>query len=147
MSGERKALRADLRAAIDGIKSLYGPLATAPVISAWAQSLDPKALPVIGVATPSEECSAATQDTTALDLTAVVVIKRVERTGDDGTALEDALDDDAEALIGPIEAAMQSARRDFELRSSAIDISAGSPRVGTLTLTFAASDHRARTIP
>lgn len=146
MSSTRKALRADLIEALAEVVTGTA-LAAAPVISAWSQSLDPATLPVIGVTVPTEERSPAAMDADEVQITAIIVIKRIAP-GDDSTDLEDALDDDAEALIGPLEAAMQGASRDFALRSSAIEISgAGSPRIGTLTLTFSASVWRGRTLP
>jgi hypothetical protein len=147
MSSARKALRAELIDALETITLACEPLADVPVISAWSRDLSPDALPVIGVAIPTEERTAAAQDTDETTLTVVVVVKRAAA-GDDSTDTEDALDDDAESLIGPLEDAMQGPSRDFALRSSAIDISGeGSPRIGTLTLTFGATILRARNLP
>lgn len=148
MSADRAALRADLRAAIATVQAAHAPLTGARLISAWAQSLDPKSLPAIGVATPAETHEAIAQDTVELRLTAVVVVKRLEPNGDDGTALEDALDADAAALIEGLEQAVVLRARNFECQSAAIDVSGtGSPRVGTLTLTFGATVWRARNNP
>jgi hypothetical protein len=132
MSAPRKQVRADLKTVIDGLIAAGQPLAGARVISAWAQNIDANALPAVGIATPSEQRAALSQETDQATITAVVVIKR--RGGDD---LEDDLDDDAEALIPAIEAGLKTTTRDCALTTSAVDINgAGSPRVGTLTLTF-----------
>ncbi|WP_127109927.1 hypothetical protein [Pararhodobacter zhoushanensis] len=147
MSAERKALREDLRVAVAAVMAGNPTWAGKSIISAWTTNLSPDALPVIGVATPTEERDAAAQDTDFQTFVAVVVVKRAHK-GGDGTELEDTLDDDAEALVGPIEAGVQAQGRDFALRSSAIEISGeGSPRIGTLTLTFGATTTRARILP
>lgn len=147
MSAERKALRAALRDAVASAIADHAPLAGRPIISAWTTKIDPSALPLVGVTTPSEEREPLAQDTDGQNFLAVVVVKRAHE-GGDGTELEDTLDDDAEALVGPIEAGVQTLTRDFALRSSAIEISGeGSPRIGTLTLTFGAQTTRARNLP
>lgn len=132
MSAPRKQARADLNAAISGLIMPGGSLAGAQIISAWAQNIDARALPAVGVATPAEQREAIGQGTDQATITAVVVIKRSG--GDD---LEDILDDDAEALIPAIQAALKTTTRDCALATSAVDLNgAGSPRIGTLTLTF-----------
>lgn len=153
MSAERKALRADLRAALASIAAEVPALAGVKVISAWSQSVDPKALPVLGVTVPTEEVEPISFDVEQLDMRAIIVAK-VAITGADGTdgpEGEDELDDLALALCAPIEAALireTGPARDAELRSSAIEISGtGSPRVGTLTLTFGVQTTRDRTRP
>lgn len=147
MSAERKALRADLLTALAAAQADIPVLAGRPVISAWTQDLSPEALPVIGLAVPLEEREPASQDTDLQELQAIVVVKIAHRGGDDPD-LEDALDDIAEDLVGPLEVALMTLRRDVALKSSAIQISKeGSPRIGTLTLTFAAQTWRSRTRP
>lgn len=147
MSDQRKALRADLRAAVETVIAGNPSWAGKSIISAWTTNLSPDALPVIGITTPSETREPAATDTDAVTLLAVVMVKR-KHSGGDGTEIEDELDDDAEALIGPIEVALMNGARDVALRSSAIDVtSEGSPRIGTLTLTFAIETHRGRTQP
>lgn len=132
MSAARKTARADLKTVIDSLIDLGGPLAGAQIISAWAQNIDAKALPAVGVATPTEQRAPLSQDTDQATIAAVVVIKRAG--GDD---LEDILDDDAEALGPVIEAGLKTTTRDCAMTTSAVDINGtGSPRVGTLTLTF-----------
>lgn len=154
MSARRKALRADLIAAVETSTALYEPLAGRPVISAWAQDLDPRTLPVVGVALPLEQRDPLAMDTESVDYTVIVVVKLgiASSTNTDGPGGEDALDDAAEALIRPIEDSLIASgsvtARDVALRSSAIEISGtGSPRVGTLTLTFGVTEWRARTRP
>ena len=147
MSTERRALRDALIAAVTDAKVEVPALASRPVLSAWAPVIDPKALPVIGVAVPAESRREIAQDTVEQDFRAVVVVK-IAHPGGDTTVTEDALDEIAEALIGPIEAALLVNGRDVALISSAIDLSGeGSPRIGTLTLTFAAQTTRGRTSP
>lgn len=132
MSALRKAARAALADAVDLAITAIPALAGARRISAWVQNIDPASLPAIGVATPAEERAVGAMNLDEVRVIGVVVVKRAG--GDD---LEDQLDDDAEALIGRLEAAMTAAGTDCDLRSSAMDVSgAGSPRIGTLTLTF-----------
>lgn len=139
MSAARKALRAQAAMALQAI--LPGtPLAGARVLSAWRQDLDSQSLPALGFATPSTRFEPASEDTTQSSTTLVLVVKRAG--GDD---LEDLLDDDAEAIGMPLVEALMQVDRGVELTSSAIDISgAGSPRIGTLTLTFDIIDWRDR---
>lgn len=147
MSVERKGLRADLIAAVTTAQASVAILAGRPIISAWTQDISEGALPVIGIAVPLEEREEVSQDTDGQDLRAVVVVKLAHK-GGDSPALEDALDDIAEALVGPIETSLVTGRRDVALKSSAIQISEkGSPRIGTLTLTFSAQTWRSRTRP
>lgn len=147
MSTQRKTLRADLMTSVLAARSAYAPLAGCKVLSAWTQALDPTALPVIGISVPSEQRDAAAHDTDAQEFRAIVVVKIAHKGGDD-TDLEDALDNAAEALIAPIETALITETRDAALISSAIDITgSGSPRIGTLTLTFGAQTWRARLNP
>lgn len=147
MSVERKALRADLIAAVEAVQSALPLLAGRPIISAWTQDISEGALPVIGISVPLEERQEAAQDTDGQDLRAIVVVK-LRHKGGDSPDLEDDLDDIAEGLIGPIETALMTDRRDVALKSSAIQISEkGSPRIGTLTLTFSAQTWRSRTRP
>lgn len=128
----RKAVRAEVYAALNLILTAVPRLSNARVVSAWRPALDVKSLPAIGIATPSERFEPTDQSTTQGRVALVIVLKR---TGDDD--LEDQLDDDAEALIDPLIDALIREDRGVELSSSAIDISAdGSPRIGTLTLTF-----------
>jgi hypothetical protein len=147
MSLERKALRADLVAAVqDAASGIFG-LAGRPVLSAWTQDVDAKALPVIGVSVPAESRRDLAQDTVEQDFRAIVVVK-IAHPGGDASDTEDALDDIAEGLAGPIEADLLANGRDVALISSAIEVSgACSPRIGTLTLTFAAQTTRGRTSP
>lgn len=154
MSAERKAMRSDLVAALQTAMAAHVPLAGRKIVSAWSQDLDPASLPVVGVAVPLEEREPATMDTDQLEFRAVVVVKAkfAGASGTDGTEAEDWLDDAAEALVGPVEAALMTDgatdARGVALRSSAIEISGtGSPRVGTLTLTFGVTQLRARTRP
>lgn len=147
MSLERKALRAALIAAVQDAAAVIPGLAGRPVLSAWAQEIDAKALPVIGVSVPAESRRELAQDTVEQDFRAVVVVK-IAHPGGDSPYTEDALDDIAEGLADPIEAALMADGRDVALISSAIEVSgAGSPRIGTLTLTFAAQATRGRTSP
>ncbi|MBN8291031.1 hypothetical protein JI664_03545 [Rhodobacter sp. NTK016B] len=153
MSAERKALRADLRAAVASAIAEHAPLAGARIVSAWAQDISPDALPIVGIAVPTEGREPATMDTMAQDFRAVVVVKMKAKglNGTDGPEAENALDDAAIALIDPIEAALMRGTgpaRDVALQSSAIDISGtGSPRIGTLTLTFGVQSWCARMQP
>ena len=147
MSLQRKAFRAELLAAVAAAQPGIPALAGRPVISAWTQDISAEALPVIGVTVPSEEREPAAQDTDAQDMRGVVVVK-IGHKGGDNADLEDALDDIAEAMVGPIESALMTDSRDVALRSSSIQISdKGSPRIGTLTLTFSAQTWRSRTRP
>lgn len=147
MSAERKALRADLLAAVEDVRQTLPEFLDHPLILAWSQNLDPSVLPVIGIAVPSEQRRALSQDVDEQDFRAIVVVKTA-CPGNDSTQAEDALDDLAEAFGGPVEAALMTDTRDVALQSSAIEISAaGSPRVGTLTLTYAVQTLRARTRP
>ncbi|MBN8294909.1 hypothetical protein JI664_23260 [Rhodobacter sp. NTK016B] len=147
MSIQRKTLRRDLIVAVSAAADDFPVLAGRPLISAWSKAVDPSALPVIGVAVPTEQREAVAQDSDGQEFRAVVVVK-IACPGNDTSEAEDTLDDAAEALIGPIEDALMTDTRDVALISSAIDISdSGSPRVGTLTLTFGASTIRARNIP
>lgn len=147
MSAERKALREDLIAAVTAARADIPVLAGRPIISAWTQDVDAKALPVIGVSVPAESRRDLTQDAVEQDFRAIVVVK-IAHPGGDTPTTEDALDDIAEGLADPIEAALMADGRDVALISSAIEVSgAGSPRIGTLTLTFAAQTIRGRTSP
>ncbi|PWE26647.1 hypothetical protein C4N9_20490 [Pararhodobacter marinus] len=147
MSIQRKTLRRDLISAVRRAADDFPQLVGRPLISAWSQALDPTSLPVIGIAVPTELREAVAQDSDGQEFRAIVVVK-IACPGDDSSKGEDTLDDAAEALIGPIEDALMTDTRDVALISSAIDISdSGSPRVGTLTLTFGASTTRARNIP
>ncbi len=132
MTTARKDARTDAYSALQDIVAATPALDGVTILSAWRQDLDSKSLPAIGIATPSERHERLSQDGTEARIALVVVLKRAG-----GDSLEDALDDDAEALIDPLIAALIRTDRDVMLSSSATDISgAGSPRIGTLTLTF-----------
>lgn len=149
MSAARKVLRADLRDALAAILPGYAPLAGRPVISAWSTDFDASSYPLIGVATPGTTyLDPPAMDTNETIMSAVVVVKRAKPDGTDGTGLEDLLDDDEAALAPALIGALISAQRAVELRSSAINISdTGSPRIGTLTLTFEVTQMVARINP
>ena len=127
--------RADLRTAALTALSGHAYFGSFTKMSAWAQNIDARTLPVFGVATPREEKSLDTLDTSQRVITLVIVFKR--RGGDN---LDDLLDDDSveaelvlmPALIGVIDAT------DLISTEARID-GDGDSRVGTLTMTFRAT--------
>ncbi|WP_444452570.1 hypothetical protein ACTTAI_16340 [Rhodobacter capsulatus] len=129
MSGsDRAAVRAQAATALASVPGLD----EATRISAWAQSVDAKALPAYAVATPSERSSPETFDTEQRDLTLIAVLKRLG--GDD---IEDVLDGDADLIEAAIYDAIRSENRLCALVQSDTRVDGdGGQRVGTITMTF-----------
>jgi len=129
MSGaDRKAVRYAARDALTAAPYFDGFTA----ISAWAQSVDERSLPLWAIATPGEGADRVTQGHGRRDLSLILVVKRL---GD--VDLEDLLDDDADAALPVILAAVRSETRDCEMTRIDMKLDGeGARRIGTLTITF-----------
>ena len=124
--------RADLRAA--GIDAILASTHFAGFNSrsAWAQNIDPTALPVVGIATPREDKTSSGLAESERVITAVVVMKR---RGDDD--LDDVLDADSVEAEVTLLTAFETVAEQCLLRTTEIRIDGdGSSRIGTLTMTF-----------
>lgn len=126
---QRKELRRTVRDVVTGL----------PIFDDWTQlrswghSLDPEALPVVGVITPSERAEGLTGEELRRSTTFVV---HFAMTGGDN--LEDDLDDYSDMVEAVVYAALRD--RDmplFQIESAEFDIKdAGGKRMGSATLTF-----------
>ncbi len=102
------------------------------VMSAWAQNIDEKTLPVLAVATPTEAKDLPALGESARD-TQLVVVAKIK--GADG--LEDDLDDLSDLIERAVITALDTDARQCELRNTSVQIDGGGEsRVGTLTMTF-----------
>lgn len=102
------------------------------VLSAWAQNIDEKTLPVLAVATPGETKDLPALGESARD-TQLVVVAKIKG----GNALEDDLDDLSELIERATLTALDTSTRQCELRNTTVQIDGGGEsRVGTLTMTF-----------
>lgn len=130
MTHRRARLRAALKTAFEVAPRFDG----FELISAWASSVDPDSLPVLGVATPSETKDQDAHHSAERTITTVVVIKR--RGGED---IEDILDGDSDHVERMVLGTLRTLNIDALLDRSdvAVDGSADK-RIGTLTMTFRA---------
>ncbi len=102
------------------------------VLSAWAQNIDEKTLPVLAVATPTEAKDLPSLGESSRDTQLVVVAKI--RGADE---LEDDLDDLSDLIERAVITALDTDARQCELRNTSVQIDGGGEsRVGTLTMTF-----------
>jgi hypothetical protein len=102
------------------------------MLSAWAQNIDEKTLPVLAVATPSETKDLPTIGESERD-TQLVVVAKIKGANE----LEDDLDDLSDLIERATLTALDTAKRKCELRNTTVQIDGGGEsRVGTLTLTF-----------
>lgn len=131
MSGgaQRKALRQAVRDVVYGL-SIFDNFT---VLESWGQSLDPEALPVVGVMTPTERVEGLDGSTLRRGTTVVVHFAMV---GGDG--LDDQLDDYADTVESVVYAVLKNrAEPLFGVDSIDVDVkSAGGKRMGSATLTF-----------
>lgn len=129
MSHYRRAIRDTAVAAMAAAPAFQG----FTQMSAWAQGLDLRSLPVWGIATPREVKAITGLEDAERAVDLVLVLKRAG--GDD---LEDLLDEDSHAAEVAIVPGLRAATYDSSfLRSSEIRLDAGGEkRVGTLTMTF-----------
>ncbi|WPZ24867.1 hypothetical protein UM399_11905 [Sulfitobacter pontiacus] len=106
--------------------------ATFTVLSAWAQNIDEKTLPVLAVATPSEAKDLPAHGESNRD-TQLVVVAKIKGADE----LEDDLDDLSDLIERAVITALHTDQRQCELRNTSVQIDGGGEsRVGTLTMTF-----------
>tara|TARA_R100000789_G_scaffold100343_1_gene109910 strand:- start:2930 stop:3349 length:420 start_codon:yes stop_codon:yes gene_type:complete len=102
------------------------------VLSAWAQNIDEKTLPVLAVATPTEAKDLPALGESARD-TQLVVVAKIKGADE----LEDDLDDLSDLIERAVITALDTDARQCELRNTSVQIDGGGEsRVGTLTMTF-----------
>ena len=102
------------------------------VLSAWAQNIDEKTLPVLAVATPTEAKDLPALGESARD-TQLVVVAKIKGADE----LEDDLDDLSDLIERAVITALNTDARQCELRNTSVQIDGGGEsRVGTLTMTF-----------
>lgn len=105
---------------------------TYTVLSAWAQNIDEKTLPVLAVATPTEAKDLPALGESARD-TQLVVVAKIKGADE----IEDDLDDLSDLIERAVITALDTDARQCELRNTSVQIDGGGEsRVGTLTMTF-----------
>lgn len=105
------------------------------VLSAWAQNIDSKTLPVLAVATP-REAKDVDSHTSSLRDTQVVVLAKING----GDEIEDEMDDLSVAIESATITALDTDQRQCQLGNTEIKVDgAGENRVGSLTMTFSVS--------
>ncbi|WP_428924992.1 hypothetical protein [Marinibacterium sp. SX1] len=127
--------RSEYRAIAKAALSAHADLASFTVMSAWARDIDPKTLPVFGVATPGETKRLDSLDTSERACTLMVVLKILG--GDDIEDRLDVLGDAAEAAILSAMAQQLGPERPCTLTDTEVVVDGGGTRrVGTLTMKF-----------
>lgn len=134
MSHWRSAYRALVRTALANDPRL----GEVTQLSAWAESIDIKTLPVLGVVTPSESIGVPNRGQSARGTLLQVVLKR--RGGED---LEDLLDEDAEAIEACVVSALWADQIQCIPEELTMPINGdGQMRVGTVVINFRVTSWR-----
>lgn len=136
MSLHRKALRDAAFAALAAHPRLFD----AEPIRSWAQGVEERSLPALGVLTPGETSQSAARDVLARRVELVVAFKR--RGGID---LLDDLDADAEAIETALAPALNDHAVNWHLTQTQTNLDgAGGTRVGVIVLRFSVLIHTTR---
>lgn len=130
--------RSEYRAVVRAAMAADPRLGDVTQLSAWSENIDMKALPVLGVVTPSERISIPNRGQTERGTLLQVVLKR--RGGQD---LEDILDEDAEAIVACVIAALGSQHHQCIPEEVSMPINGdGQSRVGTIVVNFRVTSWR-----
>lgn len=127
--------RAEYRAAVKAAIAAEPRFRCFRAKSAWAQNIDPRELPVFGVATPREPCSREGGTTVHRVTTVLIALKRAG--GDD---VEDILDEDSIEIERVVLPVLLARAQIVALAMTETFVNGeGSQRVGTLLMELTAT--------
>lgn len=125
--------RSDLRAAARAALQQDARIGRMPMLKAWAQGVDEPTLPVVTVATPTEQSGRAAKDTVQRSVTLSVIVKR-----SGGETIEDELDLDAAAVEAAVLPAIAGLCADADIDRTEIRMQGdGERRIGIVDVRFA----------